>query len=533
MEESRILESVYPHIGGKENVSRVIARKDALYLMVKDASVVDLQAIQQAEGIVSAALERGRVTLHLPQEKENIMAQDYQKMGEEILEAVGGKENVTALGHCATRLRFNLVDEGKIDEAKVKAVKGVMGIRRQSGQFQVIIGQDVSFPYDVIMKICNFDENAAPKQQPSGQKRNILGAILETLSGIYTPLISALIGGGMVTVVYTLLTLFNVITADSDLGVFLNFLGNAPMYFMPIMCAYTAAKKFGSNPFIAMSLAAAMMHPDYSAIVAAGESFSILGLPVMLVTYTSNSLPVILSVWVMSYFDKFFNKYVPKMIRIFVAPLLTLLCGSVVAFVAVGPLGTIAANALGAVMSALMAKAGWLVVTLWGAFSPLIVMTGMHLSLGGVFMVTYFSSGYEAAMLPGMMVSNVAQGAAALAAGFASKDEEVKSLGASAGLTGLMGITEPALYGVNLRYKKPLYAAMIGGGVGGLIMGIVGVKAFVLASPGLISIPMFIGGDGISNFVWACIATAVSIVVSFVLSFIMMKAEFAKNPENV
>lgn len=382
------------------------------------------------------------------------------------------------------------------------------------------------------MKICNFDENAAPKQ-PTGKKRNIVGAVLETLSGIYTPLISALIGGGMVTVIYTLLTLFNVISADSDLGVFLNFLGNAPMYFMPIMVAYTAAKKFGSNPFIAMSLAAAMMHPDYSAIVAAGESFSILGLPVMLVTYTSNSLPVILSVWVMSYFDKFFHKYVPKMVRIFVAPVLTLLCGAVVAFVAVGPLGTIVGNALGVVLSALMSKAGWLVVTLWGTFSPLIVMTGMHLSLGGVFMVTYFTAGYEAAMLPGMMVSNVAQGAAALAAGMASKDPEVKSLGASAGLTGLMGITEPALYGVNLRYKKPLYAAMIGGGVGGLIMGIFGVKAFVLASPGLISIPIFIGGDGMSNFIWACIATAVSIAVAFVLSFIMMKAEFAKNPENV
>lgn len=148
MEESRILERVYPLIGGKENVSRTISRKDALYLTVKDASVVDLPAVQQVAGIASAALERSRLTLHLPEstEKENIMAQDYQKMGEDILAAVGGKENVSALGHCATRLRFNLVDESKIDDAKLKAIKGVMGTRRQSGQFQVIIGQDVSFP---------------------------------------------------------------------------------------------------------------------------------------------------------------------------------------------------------------------------------------------------------------------------------------------------------------------------------------------------------------------------------------------------
>lgn len=156
----------------------------------------------------------------------------------------------------------------------------------------------------------------------------------------------------------------------------------------------------------------------------------------------------------------------------------------------------------------------------------------MHYTLGSLFSTMYYMVGYEGAMMPGMLVSNVAQGAAALAVRFASKDEDTKALALSAGVTGLMGITEPALYGVNLRYKKPLYAAMIGGGVGGLICGLFGVKAYVMASPGLISLPIFIGGDSMTGFIWACIGAAVSIVVAFVASYVMMKAEFKKNPEN-
>lgn len=535
MSPAEVLQKLYPLIGGNENVSREITRGNTLYLTMKDLGMVDLEAVRQVEEVAAAELSRGRLTVTLQEDKEeNSMAQDYQKMGEAILEAVGGKENVTGLTHCATRLRFNLADESKVDEAKVKAVKGVMGTRNQGGQYQVIIGQDVSFPYDVIMKICKLDEsNAGTEEKKDGKKKNPFNAVMDALAGIFTPLLPAIIGGGMITVIYTLLTLFNIISADSDVAVFLNFLGNAPIYFMPIMAAYTAAKKFGSNPFLAMGLAGAMMHPTFTNIVASGESFSLFGLPVMLVTYSSNALPIILSVWVMSYMDKFFNKYIPKMVRIFIAPMLTLLCGAVVGFVAVGPLGTIAANGLTAVFTVMMDHAGWLVTTIWGAFSPLLVMTGMHYTLGGLFGTMYYMVGYEGAMMPGMLVSNVAQGAAALAVGFASKNEDTKALASSAGLTGLMGITEPALYGVNLRFKKPLYAAMLGGGVGGLITGIFGVKAYVMASPGLISLPIFIGGDSMNGFIWACIGAAVSIVVAFVASYIMMKAEFKKNPENV
>lgn len=408
-----------------------------------------------------------------------------------------------------------------------------MGVRNQGGQFQVIIGQDVSFPYDVIMKICKLDANKNDASAANdGKKKKPLDVVMDTLAGIFTPVLPAVIGGGMITVVYTLLTLSGLVSAESDLGVFLNFLGNAPMYFMPIMVAYTAAQKFGSNPFLAMALAAAMMHPTFQSTVASGESFHILGLPVMLVTYSSNPLPIILSVWAMSYVDKFFNKHISKVVRIFVAPLLTLLCGSVLAFVVIGPLGTIVANGLTVVFSAMIDHAGWLVTAIWGAFSPILVMTGMHYTLGSLFSTMYYMVGYEGAMMPGMLVSNVAQGAAALAVRFASKDEDTKALALSAGVTGLMGITEPALYGVNLRYKKPLYAAMIGGGVGGLICGLFGVKAYVMASPGLISLPIFIGGDSMTGFIWACIGAAVSIVVAFVASYVMMKAEFKKNPEN-
>ena len=532
MADTDILQNVYPHIGGPENISRTIPRKNILYVMLKDAGAVDLDAVRQTEGIEAAELERGRLTLHLVGQEENNMAQDYQKMGEAILEAVGGKENVTGLTHCATRLRFNLADDSKVDEAKVKAVKGVVGVRNQGGQFQVIIGQDVGFPYDIIMKICKLDEMTSSDKKPESQKKGWVNAVLDALTGIFTPLLPAIIAGGMLSVVYTLLTLSSLISAESDVGVFLNFLANAPIYFMPIMAAYTAAKKFGSNPFLAMGLAGAMMHPTFTNIVASGESFSLFGLPVMLVNYSGNPIPVILSVWAMSYFDKFFDKYIPKLVRIFVAPLLTLLCGSLLAFIVIGPLGTIVAKGLSVIFGVMQQYAGWLVTMMWGVFSPLLVMTGMHYTLGPLFGMSFYVNGYEGAMKPGMVVSNVAQGAAALATCLASKDEDTKALTLSAGVSGLMGITEPALYGVSLRYKKPLYAAMIGGGIGGLICGLGGSKCYVMGACSLLTLPGFIGGDSISGFIWACVGTAVSFVVAFVLSYIMMKAEFKKNPEN-
>ncbi len=532
MISDELLQSIYPKIGGKENVSREVTRGNVLYLTVKDIGAVDLEAVQQMEGVAAAELSRGRLTVRLEGDKEeNSMAQDYQKMGEAILEAVGGKENVTALTHCATRLRFNLADDSKADEAKVKAVKGVVGVRNQGGQFQVIIGQDVSFPYDVIMKICKLDETASSDKKPEGQKKGWFNAVLDALAGIFTPILPAIIAGGMLSVVYTLLTLSGLVSAESDLGVFLNFLGNAPMYFMPIMVAYTAAKKFGSNPFLAMALAGAMMHPTFISIVAAREPFHIFGLPVMLVNYTNNPVPIILSVWAMSYFDKFFNKYIPKVVRIFIAPLLTLFCGAVIAFVAVGPLGTIIVKGLTAVFSVMQQYAGWLVTAIWGAFSPLLVMTGMHYALGSLFGLNFYVNGYESAMMPGMLVSNAAQGAAALATCLASKNEDTKALTLSAGVSGLMGITEPALYGVSLRYKKPLYAAMIGGGIGGLICGLGGAKCYVMGTSGLLALPGYIGEGSMSGFIWVCIGAVVAMVVAFIASYIMMKAEFKKNPE--
>lgn len=530
MNQEQFMERIMPFVGGKSNISRVDTRVDALHITVKDIGVTDLDALKETEGVGAVELSRSRITLRMEgQHNKEGNKMDYQKMGQEILDAVGGKENVSALGHCATRLRFNLVDDDKADTEKVEAIKGVMGVRNQGGQYQVIIGQDVGHPYNVLMKLCDLNDGAsAPAGETKKKSGNVINNVMDTLAGIFTPLLPAIIGGGMITVLYTLLTMLNVISAESDLAVFLKFLGDAPIYFMPMMAAYTASKKFNCNPFLAMALAGAMLHPTFSGLVAAGESFRVLGLPVMLATYSANALPVILAVWVMSYFDRFFDKYIPKMIRIFVAPLLTLLCSAIIAFVVVGPLGTIIAQQLTKVFTVMMEHAGWLVVTIWGAFSPLLVMTGMHYTLGGLFGTMYYMVGYEGAMMPGMLVSNVAQGAASLAVAFASKDSETKALASSAGLTGLMGITEPALYGVNLRYKKPLLAAMIGGGVGGLFAGLTSVRAYVMASPGLISLPIFIGGESMNGFYCGCIAAVLSIVVSFAVSFVLMRAELKK-----
>lgn len=454
---------------------------------------------------------------------EPISPQDKDiTLGEQILSAVGGKLNINGLTHCATRLRFTLKDDQLPNDEQIKNMAGVLGIARAGGQYQVIIGQNVPNIYQQIT--AKIGEPDTETNAEGTNNTNWFSKLLDLITGIFTPILPAITGAAMIKTLLIILTLFNVVTTKSQTYIILSFVGDTAFSFLPIFLAYTASKKFHLNPFIGMVLGAMLLHPNWTALVAAGKPVHLFGfLPVTLATYTSTVIPIILIIWIASYIDKFAEKISPNAIKFFTQPFLTLLIMVPIAFVFVGPLGFLVGKGLGTVITAIQTKALWLLPLLFGIFAPVFIMTGMHYAVTIPLVLTSIATqGFDMLGI-GYLVSNIAQGAAALAVGQKTKNSKLRALAFSSGLTALLGITEPALYGVNLKYKKPFLAVMIGGGVGGLIGGIFGVKRMTFAPTGLTTLPIFIDPKNANNFIWTIIASIFAFAISYLITLIMIK----------
>ena len=449
---------------------------------------------------------------------------NYKSLAEEILRLVGGESNIASLVHCATRLRFTLKDEKKADTAKLKQTKGIMGVVSSGGQYQVIIGSDVSHVFKEIMGMTKLENSNAGEEKDN---RKIADKVIDTISGIFTPVLPAITAAGMLKAVLAILITTKLITNDSQTYQVLNFMADAGFYFLPILLANSAAKKFKVNPYMAMMIGGMLLHPTFTGMITAakeaGTGIAVFGMNIPLASYGSSVIPIILSVWLMSYVEPFADKVSPKAVKFFLKPLITAMVVGIATLVVVGPLGYIISDKVAVGIGAIEARASWLVPTIIGALSPLLVMTGTHYGIIPIGINNIMTLGYDTFVGPGMMVSNVAQGGVALAISLKTKDSEFKQLASTAGITGLCGITEPALYGVNLKTKIGLYASIIGGGIGGLFFGIFGVARYATGSPGLLTLPVYIGGDSMSNFYYACIGVVISIVVAFIIAFALYK----------
>lgn len=458
---------------------------------------------------------------------------DYQKLASEIMNNVGGKENITGYTHCATRLRLNLKDPSKFDEPALKKIKGVMGTIIGGGQYQVIIGTDVSHVYDAMSPMLDNQGSSSsadekPDQTDDGKKESAFSRILDTISGIFTPILPAITGAAMIKTLLIILTMTGLMDKNGQTYAFLTFVGDTPFYFLPILLSYSAAKKFKMNPMIGMTLGLMMIHPTFTSIVEAGEPITIFGfMPVTLATYTSTVIPVILVVWVASYVERFADRISPKAIRFFLKPMLTLLIMVPLAFCVVGPLGTIVGSGLEYVLNIVQTQAPWSLPIIFGVVAPIVIMFGMHYVVTiPLVMSAIAASGYD--MLgAGFLVANMGQAAAAMAVAVLSKDVDFKALAGSTGLTALFGVTEPAMYGVNLKLRKPFIGAMCGGLAGGIICGINAVKRITFGPTGLATIAIFIDPSNSMNFVWAIIGAAVSFAVSFAVTFVTVRKDRA------
>ena len=454
---------------------------------------------------------------------------NYKELAEKILINIGTSKNIESYTHCATRLRFNLIDPTKFNQDELKKTNGIMGTVVSGNQQQVIIGPDVQHVYNEIRNLLSkLGNNISLEKNPSSEvskesKKFSFDKILDTISGIFTPILAAITGAAMIKVIVILLTMTGLLKDKSQTQTILNFVSDTPFYFLPVMLSYSAAVKFKMNPMMGMLLGLMMIHPKYLEMVKLGENMSFFGIPVTLATYTSTVIPIILIIWVASYIEKLSDKLSPKSIRFFLKPLLTLLIMIPLAFCMIGPLGTIAGQLLEKMLNLLQINYPWTLPIIFGAFAPVVIMFGMHYVVTIPLVITAINANGFDMIGPGFLVANMGQAGAALAIALVSKDKDFKSMSASSGLTALFGITEPAMYGVNLKLKKPFLFALSSGLLGGIICGIAGVKRVVFGPTGLATLPIFIDPKNNMNFIFAIIGLVISFITSFALTYFTYK----------
>ncbi len=451
---------------------------------------------------------------------------DYKKLAQQILEYVGGKDNVTGLTHCATRLRFNLKDESKADTKAIQALSGISGVVSKGGQYQVIIGSDVPNVYLPLSQTLNLE--GGQKQAPAENNLKWYEKFFDLITGIFTPILTPLTAAGMLKAVLAILVATKLVSNTSSTYQVINFMADSTFYFLPILLANSAAHKFGCSPMLAMMLGGILVHPNFVSMVAASkdtaEAIKVFGLPIYNASYSSSVIPIILGVWFMSLVEPVADKISPKAVKFFTRPLITILVTGIATLCVLGPVGYIIASGIGTVVTTINSFAGWLVPTLLGAFLPFLVMTGTHHALTSIGINNRMTLGFDSFIYPGQLASNIAQGAAALALSIKTKNANLKQMASANGITAVCGITEPVLFGVTMKYKTNLIAASIGGAVGGFFMGALGVRNFSGGSPGLLTLPSYIGLDyPMSNFYLACAGAAIAFVVSFGVSYVLYK----------
>lgn len=443
---------------------------------------------------------------------------DYKKIANEILDLIGGSKNVSTLEHCSTRLRFGLVDKSVVNVEKIKKIKGVMGVVDGS-QFQIVIGNNVVEVYDELLKICPVTGNQVAETKKDDRKWG--AKLLEFVISVFQPLVPAIAGAGVLKSVLLLLSMFGLLASDSTVYTALAAISDATFYFLPIMVAVTTANTLKSNRLVAVAAVGYLLLPATTAALTDG--MTLFGFAVKNITYSSQVFPAILCVIFLSLMEREFNKISPKAIRIFFVPMMSLAITIPVTLLVLGPLGYNIGTLFTAVILALYGKLGFVALGLLAAILPFMIATGMHKTLLPYAITTYGQLGYEALYMPASLAHNISESGACFAVALKSKDEDLKQTALSAGISALMGITEPALYGVTLQNKKAMMGVVLSGAISGMLMGLFVVKAFIIVGPGLASMSMFVDAANGSNFMYACIGFAVALLGSFIITFVSWK----------
>lgn len=447
---------------------------------------------------------------------------DYRQMAADIVRLVGGPENVSSLGHCMTRLRFILNDESRADADAIKGIKGVLGVVSAGGQFMVILGQNLIPVYEAAIKDYGLNagaettENPDKKKEPLTLKSAGLG-VLGYVSGAVAPMITGLVAGGMLKVVLLLITQVNGGFADTSTYTLLSGLADAAFFFMPIFVAYGAASKLGGTPIYAMIAAAALLHGNFTGLVAAGEPVTLMGIPVRLASYSGSLLPALLVALLAYYAEKLFNKIVPGIFKSLLVGLCTVTVTGIVGFTLLAPLGGFLGEYLANVFVFLGDHVGFIAVGALAACLPWMVMCGMHTAVVPFMTQSLVEPGYDSIFRPALILHNMSEGGACIGVALRTKSAQLRSeaLGIAFGCI-VAGVTEPAVYGINLPRKKPLLGVMAGGAAGGIVCALMGARVYMMGYSTVLALPIFQ-----ETMLAAAVAMAVSVIVAAVVTFIL------------
>ena len=449
-------------------------------------------------------------------------ANKYRDMAVAIVELVGGKDNIRSFAHCMTRLRMNLKDKGLVKMEELEKVSGVMKVQWMNDQLQVVIGPQVSSVYPQVQEIVGdgAEDVGGVEDAAHDQKQGVVSRLLSVLNGIFVPVIPAIAGAGMLKAIIALLKTMGLVDVDSYTFQLFNMAADCVFYFLPFFLAVSSAKIFKTNTTLAVALAAALLHPTLLDLAKAGEvsSVAFFGLPVRVVNYTYSVVPIVLGVWILSYVYRFVDDHMPNVMKVIFTPTVVLLVMVPLELIVLGPIGSYAGQLLTNAMTWLFSVNGFLAGFVMSLIRPITVMTGMHQGFTPVIFQNLAELGYDF-LLPTMFMSTMAQFGATAAMYFKTKDPEEKSLVFSASFSAIMGITEPALYGVLIKHKKAFFAACLGGALGGGFISATGFHLLSFASSSIVSLPLYFA----SNVPNTLIAMAISIVSSFVIAFVLEK----------
>ncbi|MCA1921332.1 PTS cellobiose/arbutin/salicin transporter subunit IIBC [Buttiauxella noackiae] len=455
------------------------------------------------------------------------MAKNYAAVSRSIVDAVGGAGNVKAVTHCMTRLRFVLNDDSRVDAAQLKAISGVLGVVRSENQCQVIIGNTVSQAYAEVLKLLPEGMQPAEPAQGKGKitLKRIGAGILDALIGTMSPLIPAIIGGSMVKLLAMILDMTGVFEKGSSTLVILNVIGDGAFFFLPVMVAASAAVKFKTNMSLAIAIAGVLVHPnfvDLMAKAAQGQHVEFMGMSVTAVKYTYTVIPALCMTWILSYIERWVDRITPAVTKNFLKPMLIVLISAPIAIMLIGPLGIWIGTGISSLVYTIHSYLGWLSVAIMGALWPLLVMTGMHRVFTPSIIQTIAETGKEGMVMPSEIGANLSLGGSSLAVAWKTKNPELRQTALAAAASAIVaGISEPALYGVAVRLKRPLIAALISGFVCGAVAGIGGLASHSMASPGLFTSVQFFDPANPMSIVWVFGVMILAVVLSFFLTLLL------------
>ena len=541
---------LYQLLGGEANISAATRQGTRLNLTLKDQSLADIPALNALPAVQRCTMVNGRVRVELTSEvyenykKENqLMASKYDGLARIIIQNVGGKDNIISLTHCVTRLRFKLKDESKAQTEILKETDGVVTVVQSGGQYMVVIGNHVADVYDAVCAVghikpggaVNDDGSAAADDGPK-EKQSPLNAFVGIVTGVFTPCLGVLSACGILKGVLSLLTYFNVMDAAGGTYTLLYALGDCFFYFFPILLGYTAAKKFGLPEMEGLVIGAAMVYPTLlgSSLGAAfPEGLRIFwnAIPVSMPPsgdYTSSVIPIICAVAFAAFFEKSYKKFIPDTIKLFAVPLITCTVTIVLTFLVVGPITSAAANLIGVFFNWLASISGILIGVVVGALWQIMVMFGLHWAAVPLMINNMATQGFDAAFV-GMFGCTFAQCGAVLAIWLKTKNAKTKSLCPPAFISGVAGVTEPAIYGLTLPKKKPFVITCVVGAVTGAFMGIF-CKSYQMAGMGVFGYTAYINtaANDISGMIASIIISLAAVAAAFVLTYLTYSDEPAK-----